>query len=66
MHAKDIDWAQQCVAVGTGIVNIKDCVEHLKSVGYDGVLSVETEGGDNFDSVIALAKKSFDYLNSLL
>ena len=66
VHAKDIDRAQQCVAVGTGIVNIKDCVEYLKSVGYEGVLSVETEGGDDFDSVVTLAKESFAYLNSLL
>jgi len=66
VHAKDINSEKQCVAVGDGIVNIKECVEYLKQIGYDGVLSVETEGGDDFDSIAALAKKSYAYLNSLL
>jgi sugar phosphate isomerase/epimerase len=65
-HAKDINNAGKCVAVGDGIVNVKGCMEHLKSVGYSGVVSVETEGGDDFDEVVALAKKSYVYLNSII
>ncbi len=65
-HAKDINPERQCVAVGDGIVNVKGCVEHLKSIGYSGVVSVETEGGDDFDQVVALAAKSYQYLNELI
>ena len=66
VHAKDIDLQQQCVAVGDGIVNTAGCVAYLKSIGYDGVLSVETEGGDDFDNIVLLAEKSYRYLQSLL
>lgn len=66
VHVKDIDTSSQCVAVGDGIVNIKGCIAHLKTTGYDGVLSVETEGGDDFDSVVALAAKSYHYLQEAL
>ena len=65
-HAKDINAEKQCVAVGEGIVNVKGCVEHLKSIGYSGVVSVETEGGDDFDSIVELAAKSYAYLNGLI
>ena len=73
-HAKDINNARQCVAVGTGSVNVKGCVEYLKSIDYKGVVSVETEGvvaqlpnGElDFDSVVELAAKSYDYLNSII
>jgi len=66
VHAKDINPEKACVAVGDGIVNVSGCVEHLKKIGYTGVLSVETEGGDDFDSIVALAEKSYRYLQSLL
>ena len=65
-HAKDINEDKKCVAVGTGIVNVKGCVEHLKAIGYEGVVSVETEGGTDFDEIVDLAKKSYDYLNSII
>jgi len=65
-HAKDINTEKKCVPVGTGIVNVKGCVEYLKSIGYDGVVSVETEGGDDFDAIVDLAKKSYDYLNAII
>ena len=65
-HAKDINGAKQCVAVGDGLVNVKGCMEHLKNIGYSGVVSVETEGGDDFDDIVALAKKSYEYLNSVI
>lgn len=65
-HAKDINGEKQCVAVGDGLVNVKGCIEHLKNIGYSGVVSVETEGGDDFDEIVALAKKSYEYLNSVI
>ena len=66
VHAKDSDKDGNCVALGTGLVKVKECVEYLKSVGYDGVVSVETEGNDDFDDALKLAKQSFDYLNSII
>ncbi len=65
-HAKDIDAAGNCVAVGEGLVNVKGCVELLKKSGYQGVVSVETEGGDDFDQVVDLATKSYQYLSKLI
>lgn len=65
-HAKDINAEKKCVAVGDGIVNVKDCIELLKNSGYSGVVSVETEGGDDFDQIVALAAKSYAYLNGII
>ena len=49
-----------------GIVNVKGCIEYLKSIGYDGVVSVETEGSKDFDEVVTLAAKSYEYLNKII
>jgi len=66
-HAKDINEARACVATGEGIVNVKGCVELLKKSGYQGVVSVETEGdNDTFEEVVELAAKSYKYLNDLI
>ena len=65
-HAKDINAEKVCVPVGDGVVNVKGCVEYLKEIGYAGVVSVETEGGDDFDEVVKLAAKSYAYLDSLI
>ena len=65
-HAKDLNAEKQCVPVGTGLVNVKDCVEVLKAADYQGVVSVETEGGDDFDQVCDLAAKSYAYLNAII
>ena len=65
-HAKDINAEKICVPVGDGMVNVKGCIEHLKSIGYTGAVSVETEGGDDFDEVVALAAKSYAYLDRLI
>ena len=65
-HAKDINTEKKCVAVGDGIVNVKGCIELLKKSGYNGVVSVETEGGDDFDEIVALAAKSYAYLNGII
>lgn len=65
-HAKDINAEKVCVPVGDGVVNVKGCVEYLKEIGYAGVVSVETEGGDDFDEVVKLAAKSYAYLDALI
>lgn len=65
-HAKDINGDKKCVALGEGVVNVAGCVKYLKSIGYDGVVSLETEGGDDFDEIVALAAKSYTYLNNLI
>lgn len=65
-HAKDLNAARECVAVGSGAVNVKGCVEYLKEIGYDGVVSVETEGGDDFDSIVKLAADSYKYLSGII
>lgn len=66
-HAKDINEARACVATGEGIVNVKGCVELLKKSGYEGVISVETEGdNDTFEEVVELAAKSYKYLNEII
>lgn len=65
-HAKDLDAEKKCVPVGTGLVNVKGCVEVLKAADYQGVVSVETEGGDDFDRVVDLAAKSYAYLNAVI
>lgn len=65
-HAKDVNDKMECVAVGDGRVNVRGVVEYLKAIGYDGVVSVETEGGDDFDSVVELAAKSYRYLDRII
>lgn len=66
VHAKDLNTAGQCVAVGSGLVNVKGCLAHLKETGYRGVVSVETEGGGSFESIVTLAAASYSYLSQLL
>ncbi len=65
-HTKDINAEKQCVAVGDGVVNVRGCLEYLRDTNYEGVVSVETEGGGTFEEVVALAAKSYQYLTDLL
>lgn len=65
-HAKDINSERRCVSVGSGIVNVKGCIELLKKIGYEGVVSVETEGGGTFEEIVQLATESYNYLNSVI
>ena len=65
-HAKDINSERRCVSVGTGIVNVKGCIELLKKIGYEGVVSVETEGGGTFEEIVQLATESYNYLNAVI
>ncbi len=66
VHAKDINKNGDCVALGTGLVKVKECIQHLKHVGYDGVISLETEGNDEFDDALELARQSFVFLTRVI
>ena len=65
-HAKDINADKKCVALGEGLVQNKECIDVLKSIGYNGVISVETEGGDDFDQIVDLATRSYNYLKETI
>ncbi len=65
VHVKDVRGAE-CVALGEGEVNIPACIEVLKQAGYEGALSLETEGDLHPRQAQALIEKSRGYLMSLL
>ena len=62
-HAKDLDAAGNCVALGTGTVDVAGCIAVLKEAGYTGAVSLETEGGMDFDATVKLAETSSRYLD---
>jgi sugar phosphate isomerase/epimerase len=61
VHAKDIRDGK-CVPLGEGTVNVSGCIEILKKSGYDGAISLETEGDEDFETSFNLAKKGLSYL----
>ena len=65
-HAKDINADKKCVALGEGLVRNDDCIKLLKKGTYNGVISLETEGENDFESAVELATKSYAYLNKLI
>lgn len=65
-HAKDLGADGECVALGKGRVRLAECIEILKNAGYAGAVSVETEGGSDFDAICRLAVESREYLESLI
>jgi len=65
VHVKDVVGAE-CVALGKGEVNIVGCIDVLKQHGYDGVLSLETEGGFDIEKGKELIKVSRDFLLRLI
>ncbi len=66
MHAKDINASGDCVAIGEGLVDVKNCVKHLKNINYNGVISLETEGNNTFEEAVDLAKKSYITLSKYI
>ena len=60
VHFKDVPaiGSHDCVAVGTGLVDVKGCIRELKAAGYDGWLSIEVETGDRdpTEEIIASAE----------
>jgi sugar phosphate isomerase/epimerase len=64
-HVKDVKGAE-CVALGTGEVDNRSCIEVLKEQGYDGVLSLETEGEFGPEEGQSLIEASRAYLLDVL
>ena len=65
VHAKDVRDGH-CVALGDGNVDVASCIEVLKQAGYDGAISLETEGDEPFEVSVEYARKGFAYLNAHL
>ncbi len=64
-HAKDLR-GTQCVALGTGEVDNARCIGVLAERGYDGVLSLETEGENEPEAGQQLIEASLTYLQKAL
>ena len=64
-HAKDLDKNRNCTALGHGEVSVGECIGVLKQYGYDGAVSLETEGGMPLDETVGLARDSYDFLRSM-
>ncbi|MBQ8642787.1 MAG: sugar phosphate isomerase/epimerase [Clostridia bacterium] len=62
-HAKDLTADGVCTALGTGTVDVAGCIQVLRNAGYTGAVSLETEGGMEFDASVALAEESSRYLD---
>lgn len=60
VHFKDVPavGSHDCVAIGSGIVDVKGVIRELKACGYTGWLSIEIETGghDPTDEIIASAE----------
>jgi len=65
VHVKDVVGAK-CVALGQGDVNIKGCLAVLRRHGYDGVVSLETEGEFGADEGQRLIEASRAYLVGIM
>lgn len=63
-HVKDVVGAN-CVALGTGKVNVKGCIDVLRDHGYTGVFSLETEGEFSPEEGQKLIEESRAYLVGL-
>ncbi len=61
VHVKDVVGAK-CVALGQGKVNVRACIDVLRQHGYQGVLSLETEGEFDADEGQRLIEASRRYL----
>ena len=65
VHVKDVVGAD-CVALGKGEVDVKGCIDVLKESGYDGVVSLETEGEFSADESQTLIEESRAFLAEVL
>ncbi len=65
VHLKDVVGAK-CVALGDGEVDNAGCIRVLQDAGYDGALSLETEGEFDADEGQNLIEKSREWLRGLL
>ena len=65
VHVKDVVDAK-CVPLGEGEVDIAGCIKVLKEAGYEGALSVETEGEHSPEDGQVLIERSRRYLLQLV
>ncbi len=65
VHVKDV-LESDCVSLGKGEVNVKGCIEVLHAAGYQGALSLETEGNESLESTRAMISQSKRYLQKTL
>jgi len=65
-HIKDLDINRNCLPLGKGIVDLKGCIEVLKQNGYTGAVSLETEGGMDFEKTESLCRESFEFMKKHL
>jgi len=65
VHVKDVVGAT-CVALGKGEVDVRGCIRVLQQAGYDGVLSLETEGEFDAEEGQRLIEDSRRYLLGLV
>jgi len=67
VHAKDITTTGEFCAVGSGLMRgfWKTMVNHLKSVGYNGIITVEYEGKDIRNRIIHI-RDSLNFLQELI
>ena len=61
-HNKDLDENYNCLPLGKGMVDLKGCIAVLKDFGYKGAVSLETEGGMDFETTEKLALESYKFL----
>ena len=64
-HAKDLREGK-CVALGAGEVDNKSCTAVLREHGYQGALSLETEGEGDSEDCQRLVEMSRAYLKKVL
>lgn len=64
-HVKDVIGAVS-VALGDGEVDVAGCLRVLEHHGYDGVVSLETEGDEDPDAMQQLIKRSRRFLEHAL
>ncbi len=65
-HIKDVKGSAAAVTLGAGEVNNKECLRLLKGVGYDGAVSLETEGETKGEAAQALIRDSRKYMIDVL
>lgn len=62
-HAKDMDGNKKCQALGKGETDVAGCINVMKKVGYQGVISYETSGGMEFEVADQFAIESKKFLD---
>jgi sugar phosphate isomerase/epimerase len=65
-HAKDVKDSAAAVSLGTGEVDNKGCLKLLKKAGYQGAVSLETEGDATGKAALALIRDSRQYMVHLM